>query len=886
MSYPAEIVTRVIELPPSIITESGEGMDVTGTIDASHDLVRNDTGYPFRSVATNISGNVGDTVTHELPVTDQAGWLREGELVDVSGGGQTHSYTLSLIFSQGDVILSRATIGPFFLPTDDGSPVLVTKLLTEEGVSLGGVIAIPDSWSAAVAAAEAAALAAQAAAESAAGSHFLPETYGAVGDGVANDTAAVQAAIDAAHAAGGGVVLLNGKYGWTGDLIQKSNVTLQGTGNVRYTVAPGSVADIDKGLHALAGTARLLVGENVTGNSENDNPGPIHNLMINGRGIGGATELVKLCNGADAQIIGCQIIHSSGDGVNFNGHQNFTVANCLIGYHADGTALSIYNATGQGVGNGKFTDCYIATSKKALYVAATAGQFQPHDVFFTRCLFENYDDTSTNDMIHLTAGEVQFDRCVFTNSNAGVPPNDCLVLIEQIAYPAIATMATFESCYFNGGSTGVTDLIRSKGATGNHVRIYGRTHVSNGDYILCSDTGGSDFAVEGAVQRNAGTLDWFRAINGGNLAGVRRRTSQPMRFEIPDDPTGTIPNPMSFRRFTDAADRGRIDRDFILRWLDGADGGTTQGSISFDQPSGAMILGGMWQIQNALVRRPLLTNVTTVAQAVAISAAKTALTTYYLSFTTANATAAPTITGGTDGSQLRIVLSSSGGGNSVTWPGNVFPGGTNTTLPQPIIGKTIYLDLELFGGNWFEVARSNDTIEHEVENRISTGQEAFSRDICDGTASASVSQLLKLSYFTAYKTETIGNVVTYTGGTAAGATPTLCKVGLYSVAANGDLTLVASTANDTAMWAAANTAYTKALTASVKVQKGQRYALATLIVTAAAAPALVSNSVAAAVAGVAPRIHGQVAGQTDLPASVTAGTVTNGGVRHYGELRP
>ncbi len=52
-------------------------------------------------------------------------------------------------------------------------------------------------------------------------------SYGAVGDGVANDRAAIQAAIDAVNTAGGGTVNLPGPNTYlTGDITLKSNVTL------------------------------------------------------------------------------------------------------------------------------------------------------------------------------------------------------------------------------------------------------------------------------------------------------------------------------------------------------------------------------------------------------------------------------------------------------------------------------------------------------------------------------------------------------------------------------------------------------------------------------------------------------------------------------------
>lgn len=150
------------------------------------------------------------------------------------------------------------------------------------------------------------------------------------------------------------------------------------------------------------------------------------------------------------------------------------------------------------------------------------------------------------------------------------------------------------------------------------------------------------------------------------------------------------------------------------------------------------------------------------------------------------------------------------------------------------------------------------------------------------------SQQLRLSYFSARRSETINNLRLATGTTAAAATPTLVRLGIYQDDGAGNLTLLGSTVNDTTLLAAASTSYTKALSAGVALSAAGRYAVGFLIVTAAALPTLagVSAALPSAEWGQSPRLSGVVTAQSDLPSTVAVGSISNAGSVIYTALLP
>ena len=172
-------------------------------------------------------------------------------------------------------------------------------------------------------------------------------------------------------------------------------------------------------------------------------------------------------------------------------------------------------------------------------------------------------------------------------------------------------------------------------------------------------------------------------------------------------------------------------------------------------------------------------------------------------------------------------------------------------------------------------------------NDLGSGQECLPRDLAVSSV-AMTSGVLRIRYFTARKTETENNIYMRTGTTGAGATPTLCRMGIYSVATNGDLTLIGSCANDTTLFATASTKYTRALTSSVSLVAGQRYAIAAIVVTAAAAPTILSSSTGGDANELAttPRQTAILTAQTDLTTPITAGSLAATSTSIFGVVTP
>lgn len=172
------------------------------------------------------------------------------------------------------------------------------------------------------------------------------------------------------------------------------------------------------------------------------------------------------------------------------------------------------------------------------------------------------------------------------------------------------------------------------------------------------------------------------------------------------------------------------------------------------------------------------------------------------------------------------------------------------------------------------------------QHALAVGESTITRKGLASAQTMGATGRLTLTFFTPQKTETVSQFRFISGGTAAGATPTLVRMGIYSVAPNGDGALIASIPNDTTLFSAPSTRYTRSFTAPFQKRAGQRYAAGFLVVTAATMPTVYGDSGFSAENAEPPRLTGYLPAQTDLPASFTDASLTAHNVLTYVVLLP
>jgi len=193
-----------------------------------------------------------------------------------------------------------------------------------------------------------------------------------------------------------------------------------------------------------------------------------------------------------------------------------------------------------------------------------------------------------------------------------------------------------------------------------------------------------------------------------------------------------------------------------------------------------------------------------------------------------------------------------------------------------------------------KVGATGSAVSTSLDNRMANGYPLFTalttgvstmpREVVVASNIPTATGVMLLKYFTSGKSFTSTQVRVSSGGVAAAATPTLIRLGLYTIDGASAGALVASTPNDTTLFAATFTDYTKSWSVSYPFVIGQRYALGLLIVTGVAAPNMDGAFVTATESAQAPRLTGQITALSDLPSTFVNGSVANANVAFYGAM--
>lgn len=429
-----------------------------------------------------------------------------------------------------------------------------------------------------------------------------PEQYGAIGDGVNNDTVPVNTCLEAAALDKGGNVIFTQTYACQGEVKIGGGVTTWGTGGPQKTVP----AQAEKGLIAFDSTFKVRWGQlNDGSGSRNDNPGPMYNLCIDGKTIGGTGELLRV-EAVETTMINVQVKDGIGNGINWTQSQNINILNPLVhGFPAGvcwllqaGTAglqpPGHIQAYGGHIGDSKL--CVRSTSHDASFFAG------PHDNAFHGTIFETgrLAGLAIDGIVEHFDGDLTLDNCVLTiGAQATAINNGAPIIVRNSIRTLVSSQLNIVGACSLGGGAGAVKaahavrVIGTVGAVSNRVYYGGPVRVANVTAGMhCNDAGDCLVQVDGPVLFITAVPAQFVTINAGTLLGLYRETQAATRWEMPPG----APSPIQVRVLGDVTNRLQVSPQGQLSWLDGATA-TVQASI---QRSGAgLVINGNNFIQIA-----------------------------------------------------------------------------------------------------------------------------------------------------------------------------------------------------------------------------------------------------------------------------------------------
>lgn len=524
--------------------------------------------------------------------------------------------------------------------------------------------------------------------------------YGAVADsGTTDNTAHIQAAIDACVAGGGGNVIaqpLPGfKFGWAGQVIVKNGVTLE-----------GNCAANDDSLTTLlatSATSQILVGDFTNSPIENYSGG-LKNVAIDGNNEGPTGATVRgLVNvqSVHFDIENLYVKNGAGDNVVFDAAQNGVIKQLVTEGAAD-TGLVLTN----GAGGLTFIGGHSASNKLEQVkfdddAGANAYTWGPEQNQFFGFIFETNQATGTN-IGNFQCGLLNdFYNCLFSANNAVALSDNCVIrCTPDFIGSGVGMSVHFHNCQFVGG-TNKYDIVRANG--GCEVDMDGITSIAYTTNLMVADTGAPVFNLKGKVAYgasapNSTATHMFNTVNGGALTNCGDEQNSMVNWYTDSN----WPYVFAGRRRGDVGQRFLMNQDGALAWGNGT-GTVGTANISGDTVTNTVLVSGH---RNAGIDIQDLYIQTTIsaASAVTVNAANGSKQELFISAT--GSITSMTITNPVANQKLTIKIAQTGG-RAYVWPANCrFAGGVapNDTTANCFCSVTFFYDSQV--SLWIEEGRS------------------------------------------------------------------------------------------------------------------------------------------------------------------------------------
>jgi len=289
--------------------------------------------------------------------------------------------------------------------------------------------------------------------------------YGAKGDGVTDDTTAIQNALNAAATQGGGVVYLPAATYLVSNLLIDTNVTLIGDG-VATLLTPGSGTTGYMIALAHPASTKQIVISNI---SLKPNTGSLGGIQLDNTGYGGSSD-------PQHKLDNVVVLQAGGDAFHFdNNARGMKITRCTQ-YGAGGYGYLLGNglaSSGAGCTDSTFSDCVSGPSgNHGFYVIGWNNMFSGCKAFYsgysggsfntTGCCFE-IANTQYNTFVNCSAQDgalhgfdlqsnayVSVVGCEADTNGSGQPSGSAGINLNSNTYCVISGNTTSNSQYASG----------------------------------------------------------------------------------------------------------------------------------------------------------------------------------------------------------------------------------------------------------------------------------------------------------------------------------------------------------------------------------------------------------------------------------------------------